>query len=81
MKEQGFFLTMCLILNLSQNFIVTDLGKLILFPFKVKLTSLQSNSIISQIKFHFSFTFSGGNLPLILNKFMLPAILHNFIGT
>ena len=38
-----------LILYLSQNFIVTDFGKLILFPFKLTLTFFQFISIISQI--------------------------------
>ena len=66
---------MHLILNLSQNFIVTDFDILILLPFKVTLT------IISQIKFHFNLTFSGVNVPIILNKCIRPAILHNLIGT
>ena len=80
-KTKGSLLTMHLILNLSQNFIVTDFGKLILFPFRVTLTSFQSNSITSQIKFHFNFTFSEVSVPIILNKSMLPLVLHNLIGT
>ena len=40
----------------------------------------QSISKTSQIQFFLSFTFSGFNLPLILNKWMLPATLHSFIG-
>ena len=67
-KSKGFLLTIHLILNLSLNFILTDFGKLILLPFKVILTSFQSNSITPQIKFHFNFTFSGVNVPVILNK-------------
>ena len=59
---------MHLILNLSKNFIIIDFGKLILFVFKVVLTPFQSYSNISQIKFHFTFTFSGTNVPVILNK-------------
>ena len=39
----------CLILNLSLNFMVTDFGKFILFPLKIMLTSFQSISIISQM--------------------------------
>ena len=77
----GSLLTMCLILNLSLNLIVTDVGKFILFPFKVMLTSFQSDSIMSQSIFVFNFTFSGVNIPVILNRCMLSGILHNFIGT
>ena len=40
---------MHLILNLSQNFIVTEFGKLTLFPFKVTLTPFQFISVMSQI--------------------------------
>ena len=57
-----------LILNLSQNFIIIDFDKFILFPFNVMLSPLQSNSNISQTKFHFNFTFLGTNVPVILNK-------------
>ena len=81
MKKQGSLLTMHLILNLSLNFIVTDVGQSILFPFKVTLTSFPSNSIVYQSIFLFSFTFSGVNVPVILNRCMLPAVLHNFIDT
>ena len=70
---------MHLILNLSQNF--NEFGKLTLFPFKITLTPFQSIPIMSQIKFCFNFTFSGNNVPVILNRWILPAILHNFIGT
>ena len=55
---------MYLILNFSQNFSIIDFGKLILFPFKVMLTPFQSNSSISQIKFHFNLTFSETNVPV-----------------
>ena len=47
LKSNGSLLTMCLILNLSLNLIVTGVGKFILFPFEVTLTSFQSNSIMS----------------------------------
>ena len=80
MQKQGLFLTRCLILNLSQNFIVTDFGKVILFPFKVTLTSFQSIAIISQDLFLFSLTFLDFNVPVILNKWILSAVLHNFFG-
>ena len=40
----------------------------------------QSISKTSQIQFFLSFTFSGFYLPLILNRWMLPATLHSFIG-
>ena len=72
---------MHLILNLSLNFIVNDVGKFILFPFKVTLTSFQSNSITCQSIFFFNFTFSGVYSPAILNRCMRSAFLHNFIGT
>ena len=45
------------------------------------LISLQSISQTSQIQFLLNLTFSIVNLPLILNRWILPAILHNFIGT
>ena len=41
----------------------------------------QSNSRTSQIQFFLILTCSGFSLPLILNKCILPATLHNFIGT
>ena len=44
-------------------------------------TSDQSISKTSQIQFFLILTFSGFNLPLILNKWILPATLHNLIGT
>ena len=72
---------MCLILILSLSSIITDAGKVILFPFKVILTSFQYNSITSPNIFHFYLTFSEVNFPVILNRCMLPAILHNFTST
>ena len=39
----------------------------------------QSISKTSQIQFFLSFTFSGFNFPLILNRQILLASLHNFI--
>ena len=41
----------------------------------------QSISKTSQIQFFLSLTCSGFSLSLILNKCILPATLHNFIGT
>ena len=35
----------------------------------------------SQMYFHLNSTFSGFIVPVILNRCILPAILHNFIGT
>ena len=58
-KSKSSILAMHLSLNLSLSYILTDVGKLILFPFKVILTSLQSNSRTSQRIFLFTFTFSG----------------------
>ena len=79
-KSKSSHLTMHLILNLSVSGIMTDTGKFILFPFKVTFTSFQSNSITSQSIFHFNLIFSGVNFPVILNKCMLPAVLHYFTG-
>ena len=72
---------MHLILNLSFNGIMTDAGKFILIPFKVILTSLQSNCITSKSIFCFNITFSRVNFPTILKRCMLPAVLQNFTGT
>ena len=80
-KSKGSLLTMHLILYICLNLIVTDVGKFILFPFKVMLTSFQSNPIMSQSIFLFNFTFSGASIPVILNRCMLPSILYNFTGT
>ena len=71
-----------LTLNLSLNGMITEVGKLMSFPFKVTLTSFQSFSNTSQIQFFFNLMHSGvSSLPLILNKCMLPAILHRFTRT
>ena len=72
---------MHLILNLSLNLLVTDGGSLILFPFKVTLTCFQPYFIMSQSIFLFNLTFLGVNIPVILNRCMLPAVPYNFIGT
>ena len=50
-KSKGFLLTRHWILNLSWNFNITDFGKMILLPFKVTLTPLQSISIPNSILF------------------------------
>ena len=70
-----------LALNLSLNSMINDVGKLISFLFKVILTTFQSISSTSQIQFFLIFILSGVNFPLILNKCILPAILHRFIGS
>ena len=57
------------------------MGKSISLLFSVILAFDQSISKTSQIQFFSSLTFSGFSLPLILNKWILPATLHNFIGT
>ena len=48
-KSGGSFFIICLILNLSLSFIVTDLGKFTLLQLKVMLTSFQLISMVSQI--------------------------------
>ena len=75
------FLRSLLTLYLSLKGIITELGKPISLPFSVILMSDKSISKTSQIKFFLSLICSGFNLPLILNKCILPATLHNFIGT
>ena len=50
-KSKGSHLTMHLILNLSLSSIMTEAGRFTLFPFKVILTSFQSNSIMSHCIF------------------------------
>ena len=61
--------------------IITELGKPISLLFSVILMSDQSISKTSQIQFFLSLTCSEFNLPLILNKCILPATLHSFVGT
>ena len=61
--------------------LVMNFGKFILLILEVMLTSFQSMSITSQIYFHFNFIFLGFGVPIILNNWMLPAVLHSFIGT
>ena len=60
---------------------MTDFGKFTLFPFKDILTSFQSIFIVSQIMFLLKSIYSGVNFSVILNRCMLPAILHNFTGS
>ena len=79
--SKGCFLSSLLALYLSVKGIITDLGKFISLSFSVMLMSDQSISKTSQIQFFLSFTFSGSNFPFIQNKCILPATLHNFIGT
>ena len=50
---------------------MTEAGRFILFPFKVILTSFQSNSIPSYSTFLFNLTSSGVNIPVILNECLL----------
>ena len=57
---------------------MTDAGRFILFPFKVILTSFLSISMIPQNIFPFKLTCSGINFPVILNKYMLPAVSIHF---
>ena len=60
---------------------MTEAGRFILFPFKVILTSFQSYSRTFHSIFLFNLICLGGNFPVIVNKCMLSAILHNFTGT
>ena len=58
---------------------MTDTGKFILFPLKVILTSFKSISMMSDNIFLFNSICSGVNFPVILNRCMLPAVLHNLL--
>ena len=78
MKSIVWLPIICLTLNLSHDLSVIDFGKLITFPLNVTLISLQSISRISHTYCLFNFTLSAINLPVILNKCKLPAVLHNF---
>ena len=60
---------------------MTEGGRFILLPFKVILTSFQSNSITFQSIFPFNLICSGVNFPVILNRCMLSVVPHNFTGT
>ena len=80
-KSKGSHLTMHLILNLSLSSIMTEAGRLILLSFKVILASFQFNSITLHSIFLFNLICSGVNFPVILNRCMLPAFLHNYTGT
>ena len=60
---------------------MTEAGRFILFPFKVILTSFQSNFIMSHSMFLFNLICSEVNFHVILNRCMLSAVLHNFTGT
>ena len=59
---------------------MTDAGRFNLFPFKVILTSFQSISMMTHNMFLFNLMCSGMNFPVILNNYMLPAVLHVLTG-
>ena len=79
-KSRGSLFNKHLTLILSWSLIVTTLGKLNLLSLKVTVTSFQSISSMSHMWFLFSFVFSAFSVPEILNKWMLPSVLHNFVG-
>ena len=60
---------------------MTDVGRFTLSPFKVTLTSFQSISMTFHNIFLFNLMCSGTKFPVILNKCMFPAVLHNFTGS
>ena len=80
-KSRGSFFIEHLNLIFFLSLIVTTFGKLILLSLKVLLTSFQSISRVSQIQFQFNLIFSGFIVPMILNKWILPAVLQSFMGT
>ena len=59
---------------------MTDADRFTLFSFKVILTSFQSILMTSHNIFFFKLRCSGINFPVILNKCMAPAVLHNYTG-
>ena len=70
-----------MVLNFSFSGTVTDVGNLIFTLFNVMLTLFQSSCMIShKILFH-NFTYYGANFPVILKKFILPAVIHNVNAT
>ena len=79
-KSKGSLFIKHLTLILSWSLIVTTLGKLTWLSLKVTVTSFLSISSTSYRQFLFSFMFSAFSMPVILNKWMLPAVLHNFIS-
>ena len=60
---------------------MTEAGRFILLALKVILNSFQSNSITPHSIFHFNLISSGVNFPVFFNRYMIPAVLHKFIGT
>ena len=79
-SNRGLLLMICLILNLSLNGIINEPGKLTTLPFSVTVTFHQSISIISHIVFLCKVTLSLFILPINLNKWILPKVLHNLMG-
>ena len=80
-SNRGLLLIICLILNLSLKGIITEPGKLTTLPFSVTVIFCQSISIISHIVFLCKVIFSLFILPVNLNKWILPEVLHNLMGT
>ena len=79
-SNKGLLSIICLILTLSQKGIITELGKLITFPFTITVIFFQSISNISHTLFLCNLISSLCKLPVNLNKCMLPIVLHNLIG-
>ena len=67
-------------MNLSLNGMITEPSKLIIFPLNVTVIGCQSISIISHNVFLCKDIFSLYILHINLNKWILPDVLHNFIG-
>ena len=79
-KFSGCLFISLLTLILSHNLIVTILGNSILLLLKVTVTPFQSISSVSHKWFLFNFISPDFSAPLILNKCILPAVLHNLLA-
>ena len=80
-NNKGLLLIICLILNLSRKGMITEPGKLTTFPFTDNVTFFQSIYNMSHTLFLCNVISSFCNLPINLNKCILPVTLHNLIGT
>ena len=79
-KSKGSHFIKHLTLILSWSLIVTTLGKLILLSLKVTVTSFNLSLVCPICNLYFSFMSSAFSMTVILNKWTLPVVLHNFIG-
>ena len=79
-NSSGSLFIMHLILNSSLSFIVTILSKIILSLLKVAGYFFTIYVLSIQNVLGFNLIFSDFSVPVILNRWMLPVVLHNFMG-